>query len=217
MKSFLNSFMVFFSILLSFTVFSQKTPDGKSFFCDVLLFFEDWAQGTFAYNNWELDPTVTNWNVKVNIGNPAPSADFKSYPIQVNYSFSLITQMLHTSIHSCAKIWCDFDYKLVSLNNTGNEKLFVDVFSNGEWKNRAWLSNTEDKEWTHLHVYLTEGTDTAIKVRFRAEGINSADIQHWYIDNILIDVKCNPPVELTIQEISGQQVSLTWDEPDCDS
>jgi hypothetical protein len=66
-----------------------------------------------------------------------------------------------------------------------------------------------------MHVFLSESSDTVFKVRFRAEGTNSADIKHWYIDNINIYVTCNPPVGLVINDITDRQISMTWHRPEC--
>jgi hypothetical protein len=112
-------------------------------------------------------------------------------------------------------IWCDFDYKLVDRNMTGDEKLFVDVFFKGAWKNKAEFSNTGNKDWTPMHVDITAAKGKAFKVRFRAEGANSADILHWYVDNVHIYAKCNPPVELDVAGIADKEVTLTWNEPIC--
>ena len=54
------------------------------------------------------------------------------------------------------------------------------------------------------------------KVRFRAYGPNSANILHWYVDNIHLYGVCRPPTLLT-----GHQnefvTNLTWHTPECPS
>jgi hypothetical protein len=52
-------------------------------------------------------------------------------------------------------------------------------------------------------------------VRFRAEGENSADILHWYVDNVHIYAKCNPPIALDVAGIDDLDITLTWSAPDC--
>jgi hypothetical protein len=215
MKQIFRSFIALFLVLGTIGTFAQNDLKSKSLMFHILPFFEEWNMGTFAYNDWELVPANTNWMISTSVGNPWPSAEFSSNPIQLNYSLSLETPLFNSGSYSCAKLWCDFDYKLVNMNSTGNEKLFVDIFTGGEWKTRDSLSNTGDKDWTPMYVYLSDGSDTAFKVRFRAEGVNSADILHWYVDNIYIYVTCSPPVDLTKQDITGRQVTLSWDPPDC--
>jgi hypothetical protein len=65
-----------------------------------------------------------------------------------------------------------------------------------------------------MHVDISGAAGKAFKVRFRAEGENSADILHWYVDNVHIYAKCNPPVELD-HSIQDKEVTLTWSEPIC--
>ena len=84
---------------------------------------------------------------------------------------------------------------------------------------RRWpnFSNTASIDWTPMHVDISGAKGKAFKVRFRAEGANSADILHWYVDNVHIYAKCNPPVQLTNPSTSGYDVTLTWSEPICGS
>jgi hypothetical protein len=190
-------------------------PANVDIECGIELpFLEPWTQGSFGFQNWVLSPANTNWTVNANVGDPAPSADFSWDPIQYNYSLSLVTPVLNGGPFTCAAIWCDFDYKLADRNMTGDEKLFVDVFFKGSWKNKAEFSNTGNKDWTPMHVDISAAKGKAFKVRFRAEGANSADILHWYVDNVHIYAKCNPPVELD-KDIHDRQVTLTWKAPVC--
>jgi hypothetical protein len=65
-----------------------------------------------------------------------------------------------------------------------------------------------------MHVDITAAKGKAFKVRFRAVGENSADILHWYVDNICFYAKCNPPVELSATDVN-REVTLTWSAPEC--
>ena len=179
-----------------------------------LPFIEDWDSGNFAYNEWILVPEYTNWSVNNTTGNPSPSADFSWEPARTNYSLSLESPWLFSGYQIFTTIWCDFDIKLADVNSSGNERLFLDVFHNGTWINRAWFSNTENMDWTTKHVALLEASDTTFKIRFRAEGMNSAGIEDWYIDNIKIFMKCNPPVNLSVQNTTNNEITLTWSEPE---
>jgi len=214
MKQSFRFFQVLFLVLFSMGMFAQNFTEDVSVKFSGLPFQESWDQGTFTYNGWVLVPEYTNWSVNTSVGNPFPSADFSWEPVRTNYSLSLETPELFSGYLEYTTIWCDFDYKLENLNITGNEKLFLDVFHHGVWKNKAWFSNTASKDWTTMHVALIATSDTTFKVRFRAEGTNSADILHWYVDNISVYTKCNPPVDFALQEISDRQVSLTWNAPE---
>jgi hypothetical protein len=217
MKQFYGFLIALFASLISIGTVAQDVPAYKSESFHIFPFIEPWDQGTFAFNDWQLVPANTNWKISIAEGNPMPSADFSSDPVQLLYSLSIETPHIYSWSHSCAKIWCDFDYKLISVNTTGDEKLFVDLQTEGPWETRAWLSNTEDKDWTPMHIYLTDGKDTSIKVRFRAEGANSADILHWYIDNIKVYITCSPPMDLALQDVNDREVKLTWNKPECET
>ena len=45
-----------------------------------LEFFEDWASGSFATNEWSFDPEQANWSMDNYYGNPSPSAMFSWSP-----------------------------------------------------------------------------------------------------------------------------------------
>lgn len=214
MKQFSGVFMVQILLLFTLWTIAQDVPENSYPVSHNLPFIETWDSGTFAYNDWVLVPVYTNWSVITSTGNPSPSADFSWDPVRLNYSLSLETPELFSGYQICTTIWCDFDIKLVNVNSSGNERLFLDVFHNGTWINRAWFSNTESKDWTTTHVALLEASDTTFKVRFRAEGMNSAGIQGWYIDNIKIFMKCNPPVDLSVQNTTNNEITLTWSEPE---
>lgn len=217
MKLFYKFFMALLPVFITLGSFPQNSLERKIINPYGFPFIETWDQGNFVNNEWVLIPANSNWTINPNIGNPSPSADFTSDLVQTDYSFSLETPLLYSWFNTCAKTWCDFDYKLVNLNNTGKEKLYLDLFTEGEWKNMISFSNEEDKDWTHIHLCLTEANDTPIKIRFRAEGTNSADIIHWYVDNIKIYVTYNPPANLAVQEIADRQVKLSWKAPECGS
>jgi hypothetical protein len=178
MRGFIRFSQVLFLVLVTTGILAQNVPEYMSLKFNGLPFQEPWDQGTFVYNDWVLVPANTNWSVCTSVGNPFPSADFSWEPVRTNYSLSLETPELYSGFLAYTTIWCDFDYKLENLNITGNERLFLDVFHNGTWKNKAWFSNMASKDWTTKHIALIEASDTTFKVRFRAEGANSADILH---------------------------------------
>jgi hypothetical protein len=64
------------------------------------------------------------------------------------------------------------------------------------------------------HIDISNVKGKAFKVRFRANGVNSGDILHWYVDNIHIYGVCHAP-----QTLAGVQnqftTTLTWVAPDC--
>ena len=76
------------------------------------------------------------------------------------------------------------------------------------------LANTGSVDWTLKHIDISNVKGKAFMVRFRANGVNSVDILHWYVDNIHIYGECHPP-----QTLTGHQnqftTTLTWLAPTC--
>jgi len=181
-----------------------------------LPFFEPWDLGTFTYQKWTflLPAGQGNWSINTAVGNPTPCADFSWQPIVTNYDFSLTTPTIDASAWTCADIWCDADIKLVDRNATGTEKLDIDVLIGGVWQNKAILSDSGSYDWTLKHINISAVMGKAFKLRFRAHGPNSANILHWYVDNIHIYGVCRPPTLLTGHQ-NQFTTSLTWHSPAC--
>jgi hypothetical protein len=205
--------------------YSRVAPNGPA--CvDVaygypLPFFEPWDMATFSFQKWTFmtgnvtTPTSTNWLMNTAFGNPTPCADFSWQPIQSpTYNLSLSSPTINASAWTCADIWADFDLKLADRYATGDEILDFDIYVNGNWINKASFKNEGSFDWTLKHIDISTVKGKAFKVRFRANGVNSADILHWYVDNIHIYGVCHAPTTL-----AGQQnqftTTLTWVAPVC--
>jgi hypothetical protein len=176
-----------------------------------LPFTEAWDQGTFAYHSWVHSG---NWSISSITGNPYPSATFSGLPPTVNYNDTLQSVLLSASEYSCASIYLDFDYMLVDLNHTGAEFLTVEARTDSVWKKISEHSNSGNVGWTNQHIEIAHAKGKSFTIRFRAHGANSADILHWYIDNIHVYAVCRPPLDLIVTQ-SQYQVMLTWSPPDC--
>jgi hypothetical protein len=196
----------------------HSQPDGPvsvSVSCGYKLpFTEEWTQANFGYQDWTFMPNQGNWSISTAVGDPTPCADFSWDPVVTNYSQSLVSPTIDATPWTCADIFCDFDVKLVDRNATGNEKLDIDVLKNGNWMNKLEIANNGSVDWTLKHVDISTVKGKAFMVRFRANGVNSSDILHWYVDNIHIYGECHPP-----QTLTGHQnqftTTLTWTAPAC--
>ncbi|MFZ4561964.1 MAG: carboxypeptidase regulatory-like domain-containing protein [Bacteroidales bacterium] len=178
-----------------------------------LPFYEPWDMGTFSFNDWT--PTG-DWVVTAGFGNPAPSADFSGLTLDLtNYANSMESPTLSAAPYTCAKIWCDFDLKLINRNNTGTEYLTVEVFKNGTWSKAGEFANTASIDWTSQHVELKSLLGKAFKVRFKANGASSQNILHWYVDNINVYAVCTPPTALVNTDVKDNDVYLSWTAPNC--
>jgi len=176
-----------------------------------LPFCETWDAGTLAFNNWTA---VGNWSCNTGFGNPAPAADFSWQPSLNNYNDTLQSATFSAGPYSCAKIYLEYDYKLLDRNHTGAEYLTVEELKNGAWTKVDEYANNGDVAWTHKKFELKQTVGTAFKVRFRAHGAHSLDILHWYVDNICMYAVCNRPLTLTYTE-SHNTVNLSWLVPTC--
>jgi hypothetical protein len=178
-----------------------------------LPFFEPWTDGTFSFNDWAVSGG-NHWSVNTGIGNGAPSADFTWQPAITNYSQALTSSVIDASPWTCAKIWLDFDYKLLDRNNTGKEKLTVDIFYNGSWHQKLEIVNNGSTEWMSKHIDISAVVGKSFMIRFVANGENSGDILHWYVDNIHAYGICTPATALAATQ-SHETVTLTWTAPTC--
>ena len=179
-----------------------------------LPFVEPWDQASFGYQQWTFEPSQPNWTINTAFGDPVPCADFSWEPVLHNYTRSLVSPTIDATAWTCADIFFDFDVKLVDHNATGNEKLDIDVLNNGNWVNKVELANNGSVDWTLKHIDISNVKGKAFKVRFRANGVNSVNILHWYVDNIHIYGECHAP-----QTLAGHQnqftTTLTWVAPTC--
>jgi hypothetical protein len=176
-----------------------------------LPFYEPWDQGSFAFQSWQPG---AHWTMNTGIGNPAPCADFIWNPAVTNYSFALTSEVIDASPWTCASIWLDFDVKLIDRNNTGKEKLTVDLFYNGSWHQKLEISNNGSTGWVSKHLDISSVKGKSFRIRFVANGENSADMLHWYVDNVHAYGICKAPTNLSKTQ-SQFTTTLTWTAPSC--
>ena len=153
----------------------------------ILPFFEDWTAGNFDANNWSFDPDQSNWSVTTSTGNPAPSAQFGWSPQLSNYNFALVSDTIDATAIT-DNVTLKFDINLNNFSSTTLEGLAVEIFDGTTWQmvhdytnangSFNWISESYNiTQWTAGHTF---------KVRFRAYGANSYNINYWYVDNIKI-------------------------------
>jgi hypothetical protein len=185
-----------------------------------LPFVEPWTQGNFTFQNWtrvNVPATqASNWSVNTTVGNAAPCADFSWQPMINTYDQSLVSPIINAGPYTCAKIWFDFDYKLVDRNATGHEMVDMDVYYDGAWHNKGQVANNGSVDWTPKHIDITVVKGKGFQVRFRATGAHSNDILHWYFDNINIYAMCKPATNL-VGDAVAMDAHLNWKAPKCGS
>ena len=186
-------------------------------YCTELDFHEDWGWGNFLVNQWETN--TDEWRINEGTGDPAPCAEFLPDTILSNYSSTLTSYPLCGNLISEGQIWLDFDLSLISNNNTGNEKLKIEVWNRlmNDWKTFRVYSNLNGNIiWSREHCYINAFAKGDIfRVRFVAEGVNSADIGDWRLDNIDIRRDCPGPDSLWLEVIpETSSIALYWTMPE---
>ena len=148
---------------------------------------EDWTSGSFTTNDWTFDPAQSNWSVSTSTGNPAPSAQFGWSPAVTNYNFALVSEALDaTSITD--NVTLKFDINLNNFSTSTLEGMAVEVFDGSAWQMVHDYQNTNGSiAWTSDSYNITSlAAGHSFKVRFRAYGANSYNINYWYVDNIKV-------------------------------
>ena len=143
---------------------------------------EDWTSGSFATNNWTAEAV---WAVNTGFGNPAPTAEFYYYPTLTNYSRSLTSKTMSGTGSPDFKLM--YDYYLSDYLGDGNEQLDVELqIGAGPWTMLKHYVNTGSIPWTTETIDLASIGAQTFKIRFRAHGVNSYNINYWDFDNIKI-------------------------------
>ena len=168
--------------------------------------FYNWTFGTNGQGNWSINNTV---------GSPAPCADFSWQPIHSNYSYSIESPVLNAAGFTCADIFMDFDYKLADRAANGKEKLNMDIYLNGVWIPKDSVANNGSLDWTPKHIELKGAKGKGFKIRFRAHGLSTDNILHWYVDNVHVYGVCKAPVIDPNVSQSQFTTNLTWAAPVC--
>jgi hypothetical protein len=196
----------------------RSVPAGVSVdYCTALDFHEDWDSGTFSENQWQTEGD--GWKVSNDYGNPQPGACFNPDTTLVNYSSILTSYPFCAAELSEGEIWLDFDLNLISNINTGDEKLKVEIWNRvmNNWKTIREYSNlTGNISWNREHINVgMYSFEKIFMLRFIAEGLNSADIMSWCIDNIDIRRICPGPDSLYLEVIPEElTIELHWIGPD---
>jgi len=187
-----------------------------------LAFVEDWNTGSFDPNLWNHGD---NWVVNGQFGNPLPCAEFKWDPVLNDYKSALTSYPIDgkyhpgtTDLYIDGRIFFDFDISLVDNGMSGDEKINVEVWDDGNWYNVATFSNADGNfDWTSYHFEISDHAFGKIfKVRFQAEGVNSSGILSWFVDNIHLYRECDAPTDLIATadpDYDENQIFLSWTPP----
>jgi hypothetical protein len=200
--------------------FGQHTIESQKYLAtnNFLPVYEDWSSGSFG-PLWSAD---TNWIINTQYGNDAPSAEFKWEPLQQNYQRALTSDSLNgVSMNSAGNPYVDgsimlsFDLKLDNVLGTGFEELYVEVYDGGDWNRIVQYSNKAGGfNWTHFDIDISQDAmGNIFVIRFIAQGVNSASISSWFIDNISIYHYCAASPHIEAYSINPDTIKVMWEPP----
>lgn len=218
------------SALYDLTVFGFPAQTGESIItgpeCSGIVmgislpFGENWSMG-FEGNEWEHGE---NWVIQNSKSDNEASARFVSQPQMQNYSSPLQSHWINAVMPDNEMpydLYLYFDLTLLNKNQTNDEMLAVEILDDSTW--------VQVKEYTNMFSFSikperlnisTLAKNHMFKVRFKAEGLNSADIFYWDVDNIVLRAELTgvTPANLTATAYGneGNDVQLHWNSPHLD-
>ncbi len=177
----------------------------------ILPFLESWNFPWFAAQDWKFYPSIGNWDVSLDDGNPWPAAIFTGTPEVNNFEYRLIsTPLWHGA--NCASYIVEYDLKMEAFIPGDSSQLFFELYYDSVWYPKAVHNNITTNGWIHYKHDISEVTGSFFRIGFRAAGLSSSVINSWKIDNILVDFSCKPPD--TVMYLQSQNsVTIYWDRP----
>jgi len=194
---FYQSYSVDITDTIELTILQKKSPPSnlvineRSLFSvwDVpyyhqLLFNEDWNSSDFLTQGWSLEGNH-NWKISTSMGNPAPSALFSWNPPVVNYEQSLVSKEIPGEYSPILTL--SYELYLDNFSASALNQMAVEVKYESEWHTlKIWDNTGGNIPWTHDEIDISQFSDQTIRIRFRAFGEDSYQINGWYIDNIFV-------------------------------
>ncbi len=145
---------------------------------------EDWSGGSIPVSGWTIDGG-NHWMISTSNGHPAPSAFFNWTPRIYNYSQSIVSPLI-TGLNSPI-LTLKFDLSLENFSPSASEQLAAEISTGTTWVTiKTWNNAGGDISWTREELDISAYANTMFRIRFRASGSDSYQINGWYIDNILI-------------------------------
>jgi hypothetical protein len=157
----------------------------------VELLNETWQSGSFLTNGWTVQGQ--NWTVSTAIGKPMPSAMFDWWPPAMNYEQSLISKLIAGQNSSVLRL--KYDIFLNNYGTTSLNQMAVELWDGAAWHLLKNYTNSQgDIQWTSQDLDISAYSGLTFKIRFRAYGDESDDINNWNIDNIVVEAQESPAI-----------------------
>ena len=149
-----------------------------------LPFVEEWNSNNFTAQEW--DTSATNWVIS-SIGDPAPSASFSWTPRVLDYEQYLTSFRLNGAGQT--NVTLSFELSLNNFSIDAENQMAVEVWDGTTWNTvDSWssLDNEGDSfDFTYYSYDISaHAAGHEFKIRFKAYGEDSFEINYWYVDNI---------------------------------
>lgn len=176
-----------------------------------LPFTEDWASEDLMANHWTKEGD--NWWVDAEIGSPEPSVQFYWSPRVYDYEIALnshdfdATGMNHVQL--------SFDLRLDNDDDTIENMMAWKIWDGDSWNWLGEYSSLDGElDWTTYNYDVSQYASNRIfKISFVASGIDSYQINNWYIDNITLAEPTagglGTVTDLVISQV-GSNIILNW-------
>jgi hypothetical protein len=183
-----------------------------------LPFAETWDQQSYDVQHWSESE---GWGFDDTYGYPPPCAVFNGAINLENYEQPLESYWINAaSINTTSPYLIFLEYKLslLSISNTGNEKLTLEIWNGEEWKQIMNYSNTISFNWISEKINISYWVKSrSFKLRFKASGNHSNHITSWSIDSIYIYMQYafDPPENLQSMRVGFPEHNclLSWEPP----
>jgi len=155
-----------------------------------LPFLEDWDSGLYETNAWTFDPDQGNWKMELpsDADPEMPWAEFDWTPGLEFYDYALVSTSFDGT-SAVNNISLRYDLYLDNYSSATLETMVVEVFDGTDWTTIFTHDNVSgDIPWTNFNWDITQYAlgNPQFKVRFRAVGEDSYNINRWWIDNIYV-------------------------------
>lgn len=183
-----------------------------------LPFVETWDQQSFDFQHWSASE---GWIMDENNGYPHPSVIFNGAININNYEQPLESYWINAasiSTNSPYLIFLEYKLRLWSNTNTGDEELSLEVWNGEEWKQIKNYSNTISFNWISEKINISYWVkNRSFKLRFKASGSHSNQIESWSIDSIYtyMQYSFDPPENLQSSRVGFPEHNclLSWEPP----
>ena len=157
-------------------------------------------------NGWVAD-AGGNWSVNAYDGNPTYCAEFYWYPELTSYSYSLTSKSFTGVGSPSLKLY--YDIYLNNFSTSTLEQMAVEILNGSTWQLLKNYDNSGGSiSWKTENIDLCSYTNKTFKIRFRAYGEDTYELNNWDIDNVKIVAGAQTtgpkPLYLRIQLIPEQ-------------